>query len=190
MRRGLGAAVGVLSLFVAPRAALADGQEYHEAVPVPYVPPNLTVPFEYGHAAAWVEDRTGPVYRMTLGVLPGYLFGRLSVHAALQLHYRNPDWDGGFGGRVTFLVAPLFGGLVPLRLLAETTYLPVGRGVFAAGGVAFGLGNLIGLSLLAGDDSDRRAKFVGVRLAFELSALGDPVGAITRFVPSQSAPRR
>lgn len=181
----VGAAVFLLSSPV-----LADGQDYHESVSSSGPPRWLTVVLESGHAAAWVDHPKRPVYRWTGELLPGYEWDWLALQAALQLNYRNPGWDGGFGGRVTLLLARAAGGFVPLRVFGEATYLPVGQGVYFAGGPMAGIGRLAHVGLIGGYDTDRKAAFFGVRLGIELTAFSDPVRAITHFAPYQPLPAR
>lgn len=152
-------------------------------VTVPALPEWMTLPFEFGHAAAWVPERTGPVYRTTASLLPGAFLGPLTLHVPLQVHYRNPGWDMAFGARATLLVAPLAGGFVPVRAMLEATYLALGGGGYLDGGLMFGLGSLAQLVLVAGRDTERDVWFLGLRLGVDVLALWDPVAAIVRFVP-------
>lgn len=177
--------VASLASLLLPRLAAADGQDYHEHVEEPVLPSWFTAPFEYGHAAAWAEGRTGPVYRFTAAVLPGVALDRFSLHLALQALYRNPGWDVGTGGRVTYRVTSLAGGFLPLRVLAEASYLPVSQGAYVAAGGMVGIGGLLQLSALYGHDTDLETNFLGVRLGVDLAALGDPIAAVTRYVPQQ-----
>jgi hypothetical protein len=172
--------------------ALCDGQDYHEAVDPPSIPPCLTLPFEIGDATAWVHERTGPVYRASATLLPGVLLGPVSLHVPLELQYRNPGWDFAFGGRITYLVSPLFGGFVPFRVVASPTYLVRGKGAHLAGGLMGGLGNLLYVTALYAYETDREIHSASVRLGLNLLALGDPVGAITHYVPQEdiASPRR
>jgi hypothetical protein len=168
-----------------PGTALADGQDYHEAVDPPTIPRCLTLPLEIGDATAWVRDRTGPVYRASATLLPGVLLGPVSLHLPLELQYRNPGWDFALGGRLTFLVAPLFAGFVPLRVVAAPSYLVRGKGAHLAGGLMGGLGELLYVTALYAYETDREVHSASVRFGINLLAFADPVGAITHYVPQQ-----
>jgi hypothetical protein len=165
--------------------AWADGRDYRESVEPPSIPPWLSLPLESGHAAAWAKDRPGPVFRWTASLLPGvYLFNaRLGLNVPLQYHYRNPGHDVGLGLRATFLLHSFAGGFVPLRAVAESTYLVSGGGFSLAGGLSLGVGSLVHALVLGGKDTDRDVPFVSLRLGVDLLALGDPVAALTRHVP-------
>lgn len=165
--------------------ARADGQDYHERVEAPVTPPWLVLPFEYGDAAAWAKGRTGPVYRFSAALLPGVVVDRFSLHFSLQALYRNPGWDVATGGRASYLLGTLSGGFLPVRVLAEGSYLPVAGGASFAGGGAVGLGSLLQVAALYGYDTDLETHFVSVRLGIDLVALGDPIAAVTRHVPQQ-----
>lgn len=175
---GLAAVLGI-----AP-CAWADGSDYHESVPAPAVPRWLSLPFEWGHDAAWVRGSQGPVYRAMIGLLPGVQLGSVGLQAALQGHYRNPGFDAGLGGHATWLLARGLGGLLALRVFGEAVYLPVRSGADIGAGLKVGAGNLVYLAILGGGDTDREVGFFGVRIGVELPALADPVGAITYFSPS------
>ena len=184
-RSRLCALAAALLGFCVCRPASADGRDFHEQVPVPSVPPWLTVPFEYGHGAAWTETGSSPAYRLTAGVLPGVNIGRFTVQAAFQVLYRNPDWDLGLGGRTSVHLGSLSGGFLPVRVLAEASYLPIHGGGYVAGGLSLGIGRLLYVAALYGKDTDRSTNFFGVRLGVDLPSLWDPIGAVTRDVPQQ-----
>jgi hypothetical protein len=176
---------GALAMLPAP--AWADGRDYRESVEPPSIPAWLSLPFESGHAAAWVEDRPGPVFRWTASLLPGvFLFdSRLGLNLPVQYHYRNPGHDLGLGLRATFLLHAFAGGFVPLRAVGESTYLVWGRGFSLAGGLSLGVGSLVHALVLGGTDTDRDVPFVSLRLGVDLLALGDPIAALTRHVPQK-----
>ncbi|HSU40409.1 MAG TPA: hypothetical protein VLJ38_12610 [Polyangiaceae bacterium] len=186
MQRGLALAAG-LACCAFSRSARADGQDFHEDVRVPSVPAWLTVPAELGHSAAWLRHSEGPAYRFRAALLPGVSAGSFGFHAALEAVYRNPEWDLGLGGRLSFRVATLVGGFVPVRLLAEVTHLVVTTGGNASGGVQLGLGRLVHLAALYGHDTDRPVNYFELRLGFDLASLWDPIGAVVRDVPQQDA---
>jgi hypothetical protein len=167
--------------------ARADGRDYRESVEPPSIPAWLSLPFESGHAAAWVEGRPGPVFRWTASLLPGvFLFdSRLGLNLPVQYHYRNPGHDLGLGLRATFLLHAFAGGFVPLRAVGESTYLVWGRGFSLAGGLSLGVGSLVQTLVLGGKDTDRDVPFVSLRLGVDLLALGDPIAALTRHVPQK-----
>jgi hypothetical protein len=168
------------------RVARADGLESREISRVPFDPGKFTIPFELGSSAAWLQRGQGPVYRFSAGVLPGALLWEcVGLHGLAQFQYRNPGVDVALGGRVSMIVASLAGGLLPLRAAAESAYFVRGKGVYYAGGFGISFGNLLYLMPFVGYDQERNARFATVRIGFELMSLGDPVGAITRFVPGE-----
>ena len=69
-------------------SAHADGRDHHELVPPPLLPRSVVMPVEYSDAVVWLEERKGPVYRMSAGLAPGLLLGRLALHAPLEYYYR------------------------------------------------------------------------------------------------------
>ncbi len=174
----------MLCMLTCSSAALADGSDYHEAVPARPTPRWLTLPIEYGHAAAWTRGGGGPAYRFTGSLLPGLVFGPLTLQAALQAVYRNPEWDAGIGGRVSVKVLDLVSGFVPLRVLVESSHHPIHPGGYVAGGGSVGLGGLLYLAAMYGHDTDRPTQYFAVRLGVDLLSLWDPVGAILRDVPA------
>jgi hypothetical protein len=166
--------------------ALADGQDYHEKVELRTPPPWLTLPFESGHAAAWVPERIGPVYKWNLSLLPGVRLGDLAtVQGVAQWNYRNPDGDFGFGGRATVLLGRAFGGFVPTHLVLEGTHFTASRGGRLAVGPEFGLGRLIYLIGYFGWETDRREYIANFGVGADLMGFWDPVGAITHYVPQK-----
>ncbi len=189
MRRGLGAAIGSLCVFVAPRAAWADGQEYHEAVPVPYVPPNLTVlrirsrrRLGRGSDRADLSHDAGCVARLHVrqaerargapAPLPKPGLGRRlrrSSDVPGRPAVRRPGPDPSARRDHVFAGGP--------------------RGLRAAG-AGFGLGNLVSISLLAGDDSDRQGEVLGRAHGVRAQRARRPCRSHHRFVPSQAARRR
>jgi hypothetical protein len=170
--------------------ARADGLDYHENVSMPAWPRWLVLPVELGGSAAWVQDRTGPVYRFALGILPGAeLADRFALHLALGGLYRNPDIDAALGGRATVRVLDAAGGYLPLRLLADVEYLPRANALMTSVGAMAGLGRLFHCAFLGSYDSDRESFALGLRFGIELSGFGNPVAAITHYVPYRAVPR-
>ncbi len=177
----------VLACLAATRFAAAEESTYHETVPVPPHARWLTVPAELGHSAAWSKRRPGPLYEFDAALLPGVLFfDRLGVHLSAELHYRNPGWDGGPGARVDYLLTPVFGGFVPIRVLAGTSYLAHDNAWRAECGFGAGLGQLLTLSVQGGYETDREVGFVHLALGFDLAQLSDPVAGITHYVPQET----
>lgn len=184
------AAAGLVAGFLWTNPAFADGMDYHESVRVPPTPAWLTLPVEYGHGAAWTRHADGPAYRFTGSVLPGLVAGPWTFHLALQVVYRNPEWDMGIGGRITLRVLRLASGILPARLLVEASHHPIHPGGYVAGGGALGLGSLLQLAALYGHDTDRPSQFFAVRIGVDILSLWDPVGAIIRDVPESDIPGR
>lgn len=170
-------------------SARADGLDYHEDVSVRAWPRGLVLPVELGGSAAWVDERSGPVYRFAAGLLPGVELGDVfGLHLALGGIYRNPDFDAALGGRATVLVFGAAGGYLPVRLLAGAEYLPASQAMLTSLGALCGLGRLFHFALLGGYDSDRESWALGLRLGVELSGFSNPVAAITHYVPYEEVP--
>jgi hypothetical protein len=174
-----------LSLLVAStsRSTRADGRDYHEEVVARGPPTGLTIPLQLGHAAAWVPERTGPVYKLGLSVLPGVrILDLFQLHVALEGFYRNPGWDAGTGLRVTGLLWRAQGGLVPVHAVAEGTYLWRGGGLRALGGLMLGLGTLASVNFLFGRETDRHEYVANIGIAVDILGFWDPAAAIMHYV--------
>jgi hypothetical protein len=170
-------------------SARADGLDYHENVSVEAWPRWLSLPAEFGGSAAWLDERTGPVYRFAVGVLPGVeIADRFGFHLSLGGIYRNPEFDASVGGRATVLVLDAAGGYLPVRVLAGTDYLLVSRALSPNAGALCGLGRLFHFALLGSYDSDRETWAVGLRFGIDLAGFQNPVGAITHYVPYEAVP--
>lgn len=179
-----GALPVALVLGLVPARASADGQSYHEKVEVQSQAPTFTFPVEAGHAAAWVADRVGPIYKWNATALPGFwIHERVTLHAALQVLYRNPYWDFGAGGRATVLLARGAAGLVVTQLFAEGSYLVRDHAARIVVGPLFGLGRLFYLSGGLGWESDRNEWSANLGVGIDILALSDPVGAAIHYVP-------
>jgi hypothetical protein len=177
----------VLGYFAGERSARAEENESREAVQPSFDPGNVTLPVEYASSAAWLRGTDSPpAYRVSATVLPGYMFwGRLTVHALGQYAYRSPGWEFAAGARASVVVWTPLGGLVPVKLSGDAACFIGGGGCFSSGGPAFGLGTLLYLMPNIGYDGARNVLFAGVRFGLDVLALGDPVGAITRFAPAR-----
>ena len=170
-------------------SARADGLDYHENVSVESWPRWLSLPAEFGGSAAWLDERTGPVYRFAVGVLPGVeVADRFGFHLSLGGIYRNPGFDGSVGGRATVLVLDLAGGYLPVRVLAGADYLLWSRALSPNAGAMCGLGRLFHFAALGSYDSDRETWALGLRFGIDLGGFQNPVGAITHYVPYEAVP--
>jgi hypothetical protein len=179
----------VLALAAASLAgdAHADGRDHHEVVPPPLLPGWVVMPVEFSDAVVKLRDR-GHIYRMSAGVAPGLQLGHFSLHVPLDYYYRNPGGDFGFGLRGTVVPLTLVGGMVPLGVFAQGSYLAHYQALHVELGPMIGIGTLLHAALAFGTATDRKQLSVGMRLGFNILAAGDPVAAITHFSPEAPLP--
>jgi hypothetical protein len=169
-------------------SAYADGRDHHEVVPPPLLPRSVVMPVEYSDAVVWIKERKGPVYRMSGGVAPGLLLGRFSLHVPLEYYYRNPGGDVGLGLRGTYSVCTPVGGLLPLGVIAQGSYLFHYHALHWEAGPMIGLGTLLQAAVAYGSDTDRKLHSIAIRIGYNVFAGGDPVAAITHFSPEAPLP--
>lgn len=165
------------------RPARADGRDYHEEVEVRGPPKWLTLPVQVGHAAAWVPEQAGPIYKLGVSVLPGVrVLDRLEAHLVLEGLYRNPGWDVDTGVRLAFLMARCQTGLLPLNWVLEGSRLWKGDGWRLMTGPMLGLGTLASVNFLFGRETDRGEYVANMGIAIDVLSFWDPAAAVMHYV--------